>query len=180
MLPVLILQRMKPAFLIDNHVTAFKYAKEKNIPCTAHAGEARGADSVWETLEYFGPTRIGHGVRSIEDKKLVEYLRSHHIHLEICPSCNVLIDIYDNYKDHPIDTLYRAGISLSVNTDTRTITHTTLTNEYQQLQDVFGWTIKDFYTCNTNAIEAAFIPAALKASLLKKLTAAYEPVMSKA
>ncbi len=161
-------------FPIDNHIAAFRYAKENGIPCTAHAGEARGADSVWETLEYFGPTRIGHGVRSIGDNKLIEHLKQHRIHLEVCPTCNVLIDLYDHYEDHPIDQLYKAGVSLSVNTDTRTITNISLNKEYQRLQEVFGWTREDFFTCNANALEAAFIPAALKASLLKKLTTEYE------
>jgi adenosine deaminase len=160
-------------FPVDNHIAAFKYAKEKGIPCTAHAGEASGAESVWETLEYFGPARIGHGVRSIEDKKLVDHLRKNNIHLEVCPGCNILIDIYDSYQDHPINELYKAGVSLSVNTDTRTITNMTLNKEYQQLQNVFGWTIDDFYKCNVNAIEAAFIPRALKATLLEKLSKAY-------
>ena len=160
-------------FPIDNHIAAFKYAKEKNIPCTAHAGEAKGAESVWETLEYFGPTRIGHGVRSIEDKKLVAHLRRNNIHLEVCPACNVLIDMYDSYQDHPIDKLYKAGVSLSVNTDTRTITNITLNNEYQLLHDHFGWTPDDFYQCNVNALKAAFIPETLKATLLKKLAAGY-------
>jgi adenosine deaminase len=161
-------------FPIDNHIAAFTYAKEKGIHCTAHAGEAKGADSVWETLTYFGPTRIGHGPRSIEDKKLVEHLRNNNIHLEICPTCNILIDIYDTYEDHPIDKLYKAGVSLSVNTDTRTITNITLNKEYQKLQDVFGWTTSDFYTCNANALQAAFIPASLKTTLLEKLLTAYK------
>src|SRR5205814_2683217 len=64
-------------FPIDNHIAAFEYAKQKNIHCTAHAGEARGADSVWETLQYFGPGRIGHGARSSEDPKLVAHLKKH-------------------------------------------------------------------------------------------------------
>ncbi len=62
-------------FPIDNHIAAFNYAKEKGIFCTAHAGEAQGPESIWETLKYFGPSRIGHGVRSIEDEKLVAHLR---------------------------------------------------------------------------------------------------------
>ncbi len=160
-------------FPITNHVDAFTYAKEHGIPCTAHAGEASGAASVWETLEYFGPSRIGHGVRSIEDKKLVAHLKKNRIHLEVCPTCNVLIDIYNTYHDHPIDDLYKAGVSLSVNTDTRTITNITLNKEYQLLHDVFGWTTEDFFTCNANAIEAAFIPATLKETLLLKLRKAY-------
>lgn len=161
-------------FPINNHIAAFTYAKEKGIHCTAHAGEAMGAGSVWETLQYFGPSRIGHGVRSIEDKKLVEHLRKHRIHLEICPSCNVLINIYDQYKDHPVDTLYKAGVPLSINTDTRTITNISLSREYERLQLHFGWTTADFYRCNVYALEAAFIPGALKTALLKKLEQAYE------
>ncbi|MEP6711102.1 MAG: adenosine deaminase [Ferruginibacter sp.] len=163
-------------FPIDNHIAAFKFAKENGIPCTAHAGEAKGAESVWETLEYFGPLRIGHGVRSIEDKKLVEYLCRNKIHLEVCPSCNVLINIYDEYKDHSIDKLYKAGVSLSVNTDTRTITNITLNKEYEKLQAVFGWTLHDFYTCNVHALEAAFIPEELKTKLLQKLFASYNAI----
>lgn len=162
-------------FPIDNHIAAFSYAKEKNIFCTAHAGEAKGADSVWETLQYFGPSRIGHGIRSIEDSKLVQHLRKNKIHLEICPSCNVLINVYDYYKDHPIDDLYKAGVSLSVNTDTRTITNVTLNKEYQRLQDVFGWTVADFYNCNVYALQAAFIEEEIKRKLLYKLQVAYAP-----
>jgi adenosine deaminase len=160
-------------FPIDHHIAAFKYAKEKGIHCTAHAGEAKGAESVWETLEHFGPSRIGHGVRSAEDPKLVEHLRKHNIHLEICPSCNVQIGLYDTYQNHPIDQLYKAGVSLSVNTDAPTIVDITLTREYEKLQQVFGWTINNFYTCNKNALKAAFIPEELKHSLLEKLKLGY-------
>ena len=163
-------------FPIDNHIEAFKYAKEHAIFCTAHAGEAKGAGSVWETLQYFGPSRIGHGVRSIEDKKLVEHLCKNNIHLEIYPTCNVQIDIYDNYENHPIDELYKAGVSLSVNTDTRTITNMNLNREYEKLQEVFGWTITDFYNCNVNALKAAFIPDQLKLTLLKKLYREYKAI----
>jgi adenosine deaminase len=160
-------------FPIDNHINAFKYAKENNIPCTAHAGEAKGAESVWETLQHFGPSRIGHGVRSVEDPKLVAHLRKHNIHLEICPSCNVQIGLYETYRHHPVDQLYKAGVSLSVNTDAPTIVGITLTREYEKLQEVFGWTIEDFYRCNVYALEAAFIPAELKRDLLGKLRTGY-------
>jgi adenosine deaminase len=161
-------------FPVDNHIAAFTYAKEKGIPCTAHAGEAKSAASVWETLEYFGPSRIGHGVRSSEDKSLVAHLCKNNIHLEICPTCNVQINIYDTHKEHPIDELYKAGVSVSVNTDCRTITNTTLNREYEKLQQVFGWTVPDFYNCNANALKAAFIPDTVKESLLAKLYAAYQ------
>lgn len=160
-------------FPINNHVAAFQYAKSKDIHCTAHAGEAKGADSVWETLTYFGPTRIGHGVRSYEDPKLVDHLVKERIHLEICPACNVQINLFETYQEHPIDQLYQAGVSLSVSTDARTIVNIDLNKEYKRLNSEFGWTKKDFFHCNSEAINAAFIPAALKASLLDKLKKGY-------
>ena len=76
-------------FPIDCHVKAFEYAIKRDIPRTAHAGEGRGPDSVWETLEHFRPHRIGHGVRSVEDEELIEFLVSDGVHLEICPTANI-------------------------------------------------------------------------------------------
>ena len=161
-------------FAIDNHIAAFEYAYEKGLHITAHAGEAKGAESVWETLEHFRPSRIGHGVRSIEDPLLVKHLVAQNIHLEICPSCNVQINLYESYKDHPIDQLYRAGVSLNVNTDAPTIVDIDLNKEYKKLQEHFGWTNADFYTCNVHALKASFIPEDLKVVLLEKLAAGYD------
>jgi adenosine deaminase len=76
---------------LDAHVGAYRYAREHGLFRTAHAGEALGPESVWETLRLLDPHRIGHGTRSIEDPKLVEHLRRKPIHLEICPSANVQI-----------------------------------------------------------------------------------------
>lgn len=158
---------------ITAHVKAFQYAKEKGIFCTAHAGEAKGPESVWETLEHFGPSRIGHGVRTIEDEKLVRHICKHDIHLEVCPSSNLQTNMYDTFKDHPVDKLYRAGVKMSVSTDTRTITDLTLTDEYKNIEKVFGWKAADFYQCNVNALKAAFIPQELRDGLLVRLKESY-------
>jgi adenosine deaminase len=158
---------------ITEHIKAFEYAKQKNIFCTAHAGEAKGAESVWETLKYFGPSRIGHGIRSYEDEKLVQHLKQHNIHLEVCPTCNVQINIYDTYSHHPIDKLYRKGVSLNINTDARTICNINLNKEYKKLHEEFGWTKEDFYNTNVNAINAAFISDDVKQQLLQKLKTGY-------
>ncbi len=159
---------------VTNHIAAFKYAREKGIHITAHAGEASGPESVWETLKEFAPSRIGHGARSIEDAKLIGYLKEKKIHLEICPSCNVQTSMYEGYKDHPADKLKKAGVSLNINTDCRTIVDITLGGEYKKLQETFGWTKQDFYDCNVNALRAAFIPDELKNKLIDKLTAGYD------
>jgi adenosine deaminase len=161
-------------FPIDEHISAFRYAYEHKIPCTAHAGEARGPESVWETLENFQPLRIGHGVRSIEDGELIEYLKEKGIHLEVCPSCNVQIDIYDLYRNHPINRLYELGLSVGINTDGRTITNINLSEEYQKLHRAFGWTGEHFLRCNLNAIRSSFIPEKLKLNLIDQLKTGYE------
>ena len=156
-------------FPLDAHIAAFQYARQKGIHCTAHAGEAKGPESVWETLEHFKPTRIGHGVRSIEDPELVEELKRKNIHLEVCPSCNVQIDVFDTYADHPIDRLYNAGVSVGINTDGRTISNISLTDEYDRLQQTFGWGAKHFLKCNQNALAAAFLSKEKKHLLEKGL-----------
>ncbi|NIM11190.1 MAG: adenosine deaminase [Candidatus Aminicenantes bacterium] len=156
-------------FPIDAHISAFRYARERGIPCTAHAGEARGPESVWETLEHFKPTRIGHGVRSIEDPQLLEELKKKNIHLEVCPTCNIQIDVFDTYTDHPIAGLYNAGVSVGINTDTRTITNISLSDEYEKLHQVFGWSIEHFLQCNRGALAAAFLLEPQKQALEKKL-----------
>jgi adenosine deaminase len=159
---------------IDSHIPAFQYARERGIPCTAHAGEARGPDSVWETLQHFAPPRLGHGVRSIEDPQLLAHLRQHQVHLEVCPTCNVQTDIYDAYADHPIDQLVQAGLSVGVNTDTRTMTNITLGQEYAKLHQTFGWDTLDFYQCNRNALKAAFVPEDVRYKLLVRLADGYQ------
>ncbi len=161
-------------FPIDAHINAFEFAYHRYLPCTAHAGEAKGPKSIKETLEILKPSRIGHGVRSIEDPKLIKKLKKENIHLEICPSCNIQIDIFDSYQNHPIDQLYREGVSVGINTDARTTTNITLSDEYERLQHVFQWGKSDFLTCNKNALTAAFLPDPVKETLTRKLTEGYE------
>lgn len=158
---------------IDAHVAAFQYAREKGIPCTAHAGEARGAESVWETLERLQPARLGHGVRSSEDPLLLEHLRREQIHCEICPTCNVQTDIYATHALHPIDTLYHAGLSVGINTDARTTANISLNEEYAKLQQSFGWNKEAFYQCNRYALQAAFVEDGKRQALLARLEAGY-------
>ncbi len=168
----------KPGNVIDDHMAAFRYAREKDIPFTAHAGETRGIENVRETLEHFAPTRLGHGVCSIEDPELLEYLREHQIHLEACPTCNVQTNCYDTYADHPIDKLYRAGISVSVNTDTRTINNITLNQEYEKLNQTFGWSSEEFFNCNNNALKAAFVSDVVRNRLQTQLLEGYQHSLS--
>jgi adenosine deaminase len=156
-------------FPLDAHIPAFQFATQNRILRTAHAGESRGAESVWETLRMLKPSRIGHGVHSIEDPALIEYLKVEHIHLEFCPTSNFRTNAVDTYAEHPIARLYEAGLSLSVSTDGRTLCNINLTREYEKLHHVFGWDKSHFLQCNVNAVRAAFLPEAVKQRLESQL-----------
>ncbi len=161
-------------FPLDAHIAAYRYAREHGLPRTAHAGEACGPGSVWETLRLLDPQRIGHGTRSIEDPKLVEHLRRERIHLELCPTANVqIIPSIGSMEQHPIDRLYRAGVSLNVNTDSRMLTPTTLTNEYENLQRVFKWSEQDLLRANLMGLDAAFVDDTVKQRLRKHFLKTY-------
>ncbi len=153
------------AYPLDAHIPAFDFAHKHDIPCTAHAGEARGAASVWETLEHLNPSRIGHGVRSIEDPYLVQTLCERRIHLEICPTSNIFTRVFPSLQQHSIQQLFQAGVSLGINTDGRAISNVSLNEEYFKLRETFGWDETHFLRCNLNALEAAFLAQREKAAL---------------
>src|SRR5271169_1839610 len=157
-------------FPLDAHVGAYRYAREHGLFRTAHAGEGVGPESVWETLRLLDPQRIGHGTRSIEDPKLVEHLRRERIHLELCPTANVqIIPSIGSMEQHPIDRLYRAGVSLNVNSDSRMLTPTTLAMEYESLQRAFSWGGQALLSTNLMGLDAAFADDGVKQKLRNRL-----------
>ncbi|HBQ58820.1 MAG TPA: adenosine deaminase [Balneolaceae bacterium] len=154
---------------IDNHIKAFEYARDHEIHCTAHGGEARGPESMREIMGNFHPSRIGHGVRSIEDPELLDDLKKKNIHLEVCPTSNVQTGIYDKVAQHHINEIYQNGNSLSVNTDGRAISNVSLNEEYQKLNQHFDWQLEQFKRVNAFAIDAAFCDEKTKTQLREKL-----------
>jgi adenosine deaminase len=144
-------------------------ARENNIPCTAHAGEACGASSVWEVLKKLHPSRIGHGIRSVEDEHLMQHLKEHNIHLEVCPTSNIKTGVYKSIEDHSVSKIFNSGVSMSINTDGRTISDVTLTQEYELLKNVFSWDIQHFYKCNLEAINHSFASEKVKDKIREKL-----------
>ena len=102
------------------------------------------------------PNRIGHGVRCIEDNSLIEKIKRENIHLEICVTSNMVTKVFNNLKDHPVDFLFNKGVSLSINTDGRTISDTTLNKEYMLLNKEFNWLKNKFLEVNINAMKASF------------------------
>jgi adenosine deaminase len=160
-------------FPIDANVPAFRFAIERGLYRTAHAGEACGPESVWQTLRMLQPSRLGHGVRSIEDPALISHLLKEHIHLEVCPTSNVQTCVCGTYHEHPVRQLYEAGVSISINTDARTISDVTLSEEYEKLKTHFGWGLVQLRDCNLQAVNVAFVEDGTREVLRDKIAAGY-------
>lgn len=157
-------------FNLENHAAAFQKVRQHNIPCTAHAGEARGAESVVETLNILKTQRIGHGIRSVEDPALMERLKNEQIHLEICPTSNHITQVYPKGENYPIEKLKQANVSFGINTDGRAISNVSLADEYAWLVQNKAWTINDMFQANIDALNAAFISAKERTWLMDQLT----------
>ena len=158
---------------LDNHIDAFKYAVQNDINCTAHAGEAKGPESIWETIDKLKVKRIGHGVKCIKDPKLVKVLSENNYHLEVCVSSNIKTKTFNKIEDHPISQINKSSISMSINTDGRTISDTDLTNEYKLVSKKFGWSIEEFKKCNLEAIKHAFVSNEIKTQLSERINKEY-------
>lgn len=152
----------------ENYKELFLIAKDNNIPFTIHAGEADGKESIYSAIN-FGASRIGHGIRCLEDDNLVKEIINRKIVLEICPTSNVQTNVVDKYEKHPIYELYKKGVLVTINTDNRTVSNITLKEEYNKLKKAFNFTEKDFKQMNINAIKGAFITDNEKIELLKKM-----------
>jgi adenosine deaminase len=153
------------AYPLTVHQRAFAHVREAGLGMSIHAGEAGGPDSVREALDLTGTTRIGHGVRSVEDPELVARLAESGVHLEICPTCNVQTNAVTSYESHPVERLRQAGVPVSISTDTRAVTDVRLTQEYERLAASFGWTSSEVAQANRDALAAAFAPAEVKARI---------------
>ncbi|MDZ7681988.1 MAG: hypothetical protein U5J63_09840 [Fodinibius sp.] len=163
------------AYPIDNHVSAFEYAKKHNLDRAAHAGEgeACGAESVRETLNKLTPARIGHGVRSTEDPELIDRLKEEDIHLEVCLTSNIQTNVFEAMTDHNVNAIFDAGISMSINTDGRTISDVTLGQEYETLLTIFDWDRQKLLKTNLEAIAHAFTSQKVKVELRDQIMEAY-------
>ena len=154
---------------LDNHIEAFNYAKSNGLNITAHAGEAKGPESIWESIKKLHTKRIGHGVRCVEDLELVSYLSENDYHLEISLTSNIKTRTYKTFEEHPLNKIYNSSISISLNTDGRTISNTDLNLEYKIAEEKFGWTIDKIKKCNLEAIKHSFTSSSNKSKLIEKI-----------
>ncbi|AGT09549.1 adenosine deaminase [Paracoccus aminophilus] len=148
---------------------SFDCAREAGLGLTSHAGEWGGPQSIRDTLA-LGVTRIGHGIRAIEDPALVRDLAEREITLEICPGSNIALGLCKDWRAHPIARLADAGVRVTVSTDDPPFFGTTLRKEYDRLAEAFGWHDEDFRRMNLWAIDAAFCDTDTKTSLRKEFS----------
>ena len=136
----------------------YKEARDRGLRLTAHAGETCGPESVWQALE-IGAERIGHGIRSIDDPKLVAHLRDHQIPLEVCITSNVCTGAVASLEAHPVRRLFDAGVPIVLNTDDPALFRCTLTSEYDLARREFGFTESELATVAANGFKFAFASA---------------------
>ncbi|MEE9314318.1 MAG: adenosine deaminase [Rhizobiaceae bacterium] len=157
------------SFTVEDFASAFAIAGDAELGLTAHAGEFAGAESVRDALDHLRVTRIGHGVRSIEDRALVERLVEEEIVLEACPGSNISLEVYPNFKAHPLRDLHDAGVRVTLNSDDPPYFFTTLANEYEIAAQHFGFDESELRTCTRTALESAFVDETTRQKMLNRL-----------
>jgi adenosine deaminase len=120
---------------------------------------------VWGAIRALGAERIGHGVRSVEDPSLVDYLRDHQIPLEVCPTSNLCLGVYPSYEEHPVRWLWEQGVYVTVNSDDPPMFNTDLVREYQALSDHLSFSASELEQLSLNAVRASTLPGDQKAAL---------------
>ncbi len=151
------------------HLDAFEYLQRENSHFTIHAGEAFGLPSIWQAIQWCGADRLGHGVRIIDDITvnddgsvtmggLANYVRDKRIPLEMCPASNIQTGAADSIAEHPIGLLTRLRFRVTVNTDNRLMSKTSMTSEMTALVEAFGYDLSDLRWFTINAMKSAFLP----------------------
>ncbi len=146
----------------------FLRAEDAQLHRVPHAGELAGPASIWSALQQLHAERIGHGVRSIEDPILVEYLGDNQIPLEICPTSNIRLQIFSDYAHHPLRHLWDAGLLITINSDDPPMFGIDLTHEYQVLVDNFNFNQAELEQISLNGIHASFLSNTDKVKITKE------------
>ncbi|QDV07740.1 Aminodeoxyfutalosine deaminase [Planctomycetes bacterium Poly30] len=154
-----------------HHINAFQFIKRSNGSITIHAGESFGPESIWQALQFCGAHRIGHGTHLIDDIAIYEgkvvkvgslatYVLDHRIPIECCLQSNVHTGAVKSLAEHPFPYLLREGYRVTLNTDNRLMSHTTMTDEFRVAVETYGCDLQDLERVTINAMNAAFYPYA--------------------
>ena len=159
--------------------STFEYLRRENAHFTIHAGEAYGLPSIWEAIQLCGAERLGHGVHIMDDidlsastpklGRLSSYIRDRRVPLELCPTSNLQTGAARSIKEHPIGILAKLRFRVTVNTDNRLMSQTSMTNEMVQLVTAFGWSFQDLQRVTINALKSAFIPFEERLAIIEEV-----------
>jgi adenosine deaminase len=155
------------SFPAKDHKDAFQLILKNNVNCTAHAGEAFGPESISQAIHYLGAHRIGHGTRLREDGDLLNYVNDHRIPLEVCPTSNVQTGAVSSLDAHPLKFYFDYGLRVTINTDNRLITDTTVTKELWLAHKHLGLALEDLTTIIVSGFKSAFLPFREKQDMLR-------------
>jgi adenosine deaminase len=161
-------------FPAKEHREAFYLIRNNNINATIHAGEAFGPSSIHQAIHQCGANRIGHGTRLKDDKDLMNYINDHRIPLEVCLTSNWHTKSVRSLKFHPFKYYYDQGIRVTLNTDNRLMSDTTLTNEFMIAHQVFDFKLHDFREITITAIKSAFLPHNERRKMIKSIAEEFE------
>jgi adenosine deaminase len=162
-----------------HHREAIQLILDNNVNVTIHAGEAYGPDSIAQAVHKCGAHRIGHGVRLRESGDLLNYVNDHRIPLEMCPSSNVQTGSVPNFASHPLKFYFDFGLRVTVNTDNRLITDTTVTKELMLAHREMGFTLEDLCTVLVQGFKSTFLPFREKQDLLRAVNAEIADVITR-
>jgi adenosine deaminase len=162
-----------------DHQEAFQLILNNNINCTVHAGEAYGPPSIAQALHYCGAHRIGHGVRLREDGDLLNYVNDHRIPIECCPSSNVQTGAVTDMASHPFKFYLDFGLRVTLNTDNRLITDTTVTKELGHMVRQFNLTVKDIRNVLVAGFKSAFLTFHDRAQLVRRVQNEMDEIISR-
>ncbi len=153
-----------------HHRAAFQLVRDNNINTTIHAGEAFGPESIAQALHVCGAHRIGHGCRLREDGDLLHYVNDHRIPLEACPSSNVQTGAVRDLASHPLKLYQALGLRVTINTDNRLITDTTVSKELWICNNKLGMPVRDIKSMIVAGFKSAFLPFHIKQQYLRRIT----------
>jgi adenosine deaminase len=152
-----------------DHTEAFYLIRKNNINCTVHAGEAYGPDSIKQALHNLNAHRIGHGTRLREDGDLLNYVNDHRIPMEICLTSNLHAGAVKNLDEHPLRLYYDWGLRITLNTDNRLMSNTTVTDEYLLACRTFGFSEQDLKNIIIMGFKSSFMPYKTKVNFLDRV-----------
>lgn len=152
-----------PGELFNDH---FKRVRDAGLHITVHAGEAAGSDSIWQAIRELGAERIGHGVKAVEDERLLDYLAEHRIGIESCLTSNLQTSTVATLAAHPIHRFLAKGVSACLNTDDPAVEGIELRHEYTDAAVRAGLSAAQTRQCQENALQMAFISPEERAALL--------------